>query len=48
MCRGIARATLDGTALPAGTTYIALADDGRQHSLDIVLGEAAAASVSAA
>jgi cyclic beta-1,2-glucan synthetase len=48
VCRGIARATLDGTALPAGTTYIALADDGRLHSLDIVLGEAAAASVSAA
>jgi cyclic beta-1,2-glucan synthetase len=48
VCRGIGRTTLDGTALPAGATHIALVDDGRQHSLDIVLGEAAAASVSAA
>ncbi len=38
VCRGIARLELDGQALSAGSTEIALADDGATHHIRVILG----------
>jgi cyclic beta-1,2-glucan synthetase len=39
VCRGAARIEVDGAALAAGATRVALADDGRAHRIVLVLGE---------
>jgi cyclic beta-1,2-glucan synthetase len=36
--RGVSRVSLDGKALQAGGTPIALSDDGARHSVQVVLG----------
>ena len=38
VCRGIARLELDGQALPAGSTQVALVDDGATHHVLVILG----------
>jgi cyclic beta-1,2-glucan synthetase len=38
VCSGVAHAELDGTALPAGPTRIALVDDSATHRVRVILG----------
>ena len=38
VCRGVARAELDGERLPDGETRVPLVDDGRVHKVRVILG----------